>query len=301
MKEKSKSSVSMSLTSSSGSWLNGCLQPQHYFVSLTIDDPDGKNVVRVALSFEQAARMLLYNGTVECTLERYRNSEGELVAEDAERPETVHERMKNRLNETHDSLAKRLEDIRKDVYEMLNSGKVGKSNLSELLNEIETIQSHYASNENFVVQQAEEELGSMQSNAAGQLGVFLQSHGANLKQEELIQMIPTGTAPLAITEKIEPVKDDYVMKTRPPKSIDDMNAREIADIIHDIFRKFESQQDENEKHHRLFKPNVFSRGNKTIIKYISYQCESILQLDEAKAYLKFLISINHIDQFKRHK
>jgi len=301
MKEKSKSSVLMSLTSSSGSWLNGCLQPQHYFVSLEINDPNDKIVARVALSFEQAARMLLYNGTVECTLERYRDSNGNLVTEDVERPETVHERMKNRLNETHNSLAKRLEDVRRDVYEMLNSGKVGKSNLSELLNEIETIQSHYASNENFVVQQAEEELGSIQNNAAGQLGVFLQSHGANLKQEELLQLIPTGTSPLAITKKIEPAKDDYVMKIRPPKSIDDMNAREIADSIQKVFRKFESQQDENEKHHRLFKPNAFSKGNKTIIKYISYQGESILQLDEAKTYLKFLMSINHVDQFKRHK
>jgi hypothetical protein len=183
---KSQSRVCMTLTSSTGTWLNDCLQPQHFYVSLSIDDPEGKALVRVALSFEQAARMLLYNGDVPCTLERYRDTKGELVAEKVEPPETVHQRMKSRLGNTQKELLKRIEDAEKDVYDMINGNiKPGKKSLSELMNNINTIKSHFVSNQSFVVQQAEEELGKMQSNVAGQLGTFLQSKIGIQAPEEL--------------------------------------------------------------------------------------------------------------------
>ena len=299
--DKKTSTVSMNLTSSSGTWLNGCLQPQHYYVSLNIEDPNGEIVARVALSYEQAAKMMLYNGDVECTLERYRDKTGNLTEEKVEPPETVHQRMKDRLKDSHVTLAKRLEDIRRDVYEMLNGGKSGKTNLTNLLHDIEVIQGHYSSNENFVVQQAEEELGSMQNNAAGQLGLFLQSHGADLKQEDLLQMLPVSSSQLAITDKAEPVKDEYKMKQREDKSIEDMTAMEVADRIHKLLKKFESlQPDKGSEKAHLFGSGAFMARNKVSIKYISYQGTSILELDEAKAYLKFLLSVKDLKQFKRH-
>jgi hypothetical protein len=289
----------MNLTSSSGTYLKDCLQPQHYYVSISIEDPDGKALCRVGLSYEQAAKMLLYNGTVICTLERYRDLKGNLISEKVDPPESVHQRMKDRLKDTRSSLQKRLEDIRRDVYDMVNGGKTGKTNLKELLNNIETVQSHYEANEDFTVQQAEEELGKMQNNAAGQLGIFLQTHGLEVAQEDLKKLIPTGT-PLTITDKsVEPVRDDYKMKQREEKSIDQMTALEVADEINFILKKFEQIQPKTEKA-LLHGSSASSSGNKVNVHYISYQCVNKLSLEEAREYLIFLLSIKDIKQFKTH-
>ena len=161
--EKSRTSrIHMSMTQSSGCWLNGCLQKQRYYVSLEILDPNRKCVARAALSFEQASRMLLYNGEVECTLIRYRDEKGKVIKENVEPPETIHQRMSDRLEDTHASLEKRLIDIEKEVYGMVNGDvKRSKGAMKELLQEIRVVKSHLLANEAFVVQQAEEELGEM--------------------------------------------------------------------------------------------------------------------------------------------
>jgi hypothetical protein len=293
------SKISMNLTSSSGTWLKDCLQPQHYYVSINVEDPNGEVLARVALSYEQAAKMLLYNGDVECTLERYRNKKGELVSENVVPPTTVHQRMNDRLKDSHDSLAKRLEDVRRDVYELLNAGKASKSDLKEILQNIEVIQSHYKINENFVVQQAEEELSAMQNNAAGQLGIFLQSHGVDVTNHDLKQLLPIGT-PLALPEKSDPVQDDYQLKERTTKPIESMTALEISDCVHVLLKKLEKQKQDREQPH-LYQSSCSDCRNGIMIQYIGYQGKSKLSLEESRKYLQFLISINNdIKKFKTH-
>lgn len=295
------SKISMNLTSSNGAWLNDCLQPQHYYVSIEIKGPEHQMIARVALSYEQAAKMMLYNGEVDCTLERYVNQNGLLVEEKVEPPQTVNQRMRERLKDTRETLGNRLENIRRDVYEMLNEGKANKKSLATLLGDIETIQSHYVANENFVMQQAEEELGVMQNNAAGQLGLFLQSHGANLEQEELKKLF-SPSVPL-LTDNVKPVKDDYEMKERQDRPIEQMTALEVADCISELFQMFEkNEKNDSDKHKlKLFHSKVyFSKPNKVTIKYIDYHSPTSLCLEEAKEYLKFLRSINNIKQFKTH-
>jgi len=175
--EKSRSSVCMTLTSGSA-WLNGCLQPQHYYVTIDITDPEGKSLARVALSYEQAAKMLLYNGHVECTLQRYRDATGKTAVEKVEPPENVHKRMKRRLSETHKALLERIEDVRLSLHDMVNGDKkANKTTILNLLQEMDTIQNHFLENQSFILQQSEEELSSMQNNAAGQLSLFLQTKG----------------------------------------------------------------------------------------------------------------------------
>jgi hypothetical protein len=188
----------MTLTSSSGTWLKDCLQPQHYYVSITIDDPDGKILARVSLSYEQAAKMLLYNGDVECTLDKYRDEQGKLVEEKVTPPETVHQRMKDRLKETHSSLAKRLEDARRDVF-------------------------------------------------------------------------------------------------------DKLTALEAADVICFQLQKFEKQQSKSEKEKsQLFGSNASAKQNKVNIRYITHQGTSTLLLEQARDYLRFLLTIKDIKEFKTH-
>ena len=308
--ERETSKVSMCLTSSSGTWLNGSLQPQHYFVSLDVKDPEGKELARVALTYEQAARMMLYNGDVECTLMRYRGIDGKMTEEKVEPPKTVHQRMKERLGETQVSLLKRVEDVRRDLYDMINGDeKRSKTKIKEMYDNIATIKAHLQGNEAFVVQQAEEELGEMQSNAAGQLGIFLQTKGLDAPAEALKQLLPVSNGPLLIGEEVKPVQDSYELKARPGKSIDSMTAMQVADVMSKRLRQLEQlenavnvdriEKSEQDKH--LYNSGASeTRSGKVSICYIGYQGHHTIELDEAKAYLKFLYSIKTIDEFKSH-
>jgi hypothetical protein len=296
----------MNLTSSTGTWLNGSLQPQHYFVSLEVSDPDGKSVVRVNLTFEQAARMLLYNGDVECTLERYRDTTGKLVQEIVEKPETIHDRMKERMKETRDSLRKRIEDARRDVYDMVNGNIKGKAALKNLLQNIDTIKGHFVGNEDYVLAKAEEELAEMQENATGQIGLFLQSRGIDAPTDVLKQLLSTG-APLAITDKnIAPIVDNYELKDRPGKLISELTPMETADALGKILRKLAIQEIEQKKitpsteNTHLYCPGTSQHKDKVSIRYINYQSSHSLSLDEARDYLKFLVNIKDISEFKTH-
>ena len=302
--EKNVSTVCMCLTSSNGTWLNGCLQPQHYFVSMDIHDPDHKLVARVSLSYEQAAKMMLYNGDVECTLTQYRDTSGKLVSEEVEPPKTVHQRMKERLSETQESLLKRVEDVRRDLYEMVNGdAKRNKGKIEELLESVKVIQSHLKANESFVVQQAEEELCEMQSNAAGQLGLFLQSKfGIEAPEDAIKQLIPVSKEPLLLGEPIEPVQDNYQLKHREQKPIDDMTAMQVADLLQKRLSQIEKAQPDrgSEKCHLFGARASAQRGEKVNLTYISYQGTSIIELEDAKKYLKFLLSIKSVSEFKSH-
>lgn len=303
--EKRTSTVCMCLTSSNGTWLNGCLQPQQYYVSLDVKDPEGKEVVRIALSYEQAAKMLMYNGDVECTLERYRSTTGELISEKVEPPKSIHQRMTERLAETQDSILKRIEDMRRDLYDMVNGDtKRNKGKIEELLNSINIIQSNLTKNQSFVVQQAEEELQTMQNNAAGQLGFFIQSKLNNIEIDTntIKQLIPISNTPLLLNEPVIPVKDDYTLRKRTTKPIDDMTAMQIADLMQKRLSQLEKiQPDKNKTSCHLFGARAMEqRGKKVSITYISYQGTHTLDLDKAKAYLKFLLSIKDMSEFKSH-
>ena len=296
---KNCSKVMMTLSQSTGTWLNGCLQPQHYYVLLKLNDPDGKLVAEVGLSYEQAARMLLYSGEVDCTLQKYRNREGVLVEEVVTPPETVRERMGKRLADVEGSLAQRLSDVQKDLYAMINGHvKPGKANLEEMRENIDTVLSNLSSNRDYVVQETEKELAAMQSNMAGQLGIFLQTRtGAELPAEALKQLLPVSDGPLLIGENIDPVIDSYEPKERIPVPVEDMTAMEVADAISSRLRAIEKAQSNPAM---LYIAHALHIRGKISIRYISYQVSSVIELDCAKKYLTFLMGIKKVSQFKTH-
>lgn len=300
--------IAMNLVQSSGTWLRGCLQPQHYYVSIGLKDIDGKIVAQVGLSYEQASKMLLYNGDVECTLERYRSETGELISEKIEPPKTVHSRMNERLSDAHDAIINRLFDLEKDLQAMVDGDeKRSKSKLEELVSAANTIRTHLKSNTNFIVQQAEEELGQMQSNAAGQLGIHLQRLGIdNITNDELTKLIPTGSPTNLITDKATVVEDDYQMKNRLLKSVEDMNARQVAEEISNRFRIIERRLNKDnvndlDGHAILYNAGSSDhKGPKVSVLYVGYQGTSMLSLEEARNYLKYLRTLKHAVDFKKH-
>jgi len=314
-RDRNTSTICMNMTQSNGTWLNGCLQKQMYFVSVDIKDPDHKVVARANLSFEQAARMLLYNGDVECTLERYRGEDGTIQNEKVEPPKSVHQRMTDRLDDTMTTLKKRLFDVEKDIYDMVNGDKKrSKTAMKEMLMDIKVIKEHLLENEAFTVQQAEEELGEMQSNAAGQLGLFIQSKTGELPNSETLKrLLPTGgeNQIAQIPDKrVVATIDEYELKTRDKKSIEDMTALQVADAMRKRLKQIEAAQNkylaanpdkDKENNHHLFFANAMERkGQKISICYVNYQGSSLLDLADAKSYLKFLLEIKSLEEFKTH-
>jgi hypothetical protein len=303
-KKRETSSILMSLAQSTGTWLNGSLQPQHYYVLMQIKDPDGKIVTQVALTYEQMARTLLYSGPVDCTLQRYRNETGKLVEEVVPLPKTVKERMHDRLEDVNSSLTKRLEDVKKDLYLMVNGHtKPGKTNLEELMKEIDTIQAHFKSNQTYVAQETEKELAEMQSNMTGQLGLLLQTQaGLQLPGQTLTKLLPVSDGPLLLGEPIEPVIESYELKNRQEIPIDDMTAMEVVDKLQKRLSAIEKKIPHTSAEETILyfaSASLTSKGKISIL-YISYQSPSVIELDLAKKYLKFLQSIKTASEFKQH-
>lgn len=315
---KQTSRVSMNICSSTGTWLNGCLQPQMHYVHLSLEDPEGRLIARVALSYEQATRMLMYNGDVECTLEKYVGPDGKLTEEIVIPPKTVHARMKDRLDESTASVLKRLEDIRRDLDDMVEGdSKRSKAQLRELLSNVEVVKSHIVANRDFDVQKAEEELCEMQQNAMGQLGVYIQNKTGIEAHEQILKALLPISRPdeqLLIGTEITPVVDDYQLKVREKKSIDDMTSKQVAERLFIRLRQIENvlRNDKNNKVKEeetagsysnilpLFSCNATESKNHVNVTYVSYQGTTRLPLPEAREYLKFLLSIKTVAEFKTH-
>lgn len=293
------SKVIMTLCNSSGTYLKGCLQPQHYYVSLEITSPEDIVIARVKMSYEQAARMLLYSGHVECTLSHYLNKDGKIATEKVEKPQSVRERMEDRMGDVQCKLKDRIEDLRRDLDEIINGDKKAtKKTIKDLYKQISTIQSHYASNESFVLQQAQAEVSEMQSSALGQLGLYLQTKtGVELSKDDLEPLLPVG-ARKSIPEAAKPVADSYEQKERAEKSVDDMTARQVAEGIQHVFDRISLSQDKN--HRLLYFPTATTYAGRVMICYVSYQAKNHIDLDTAKRYLKFLQTIEDPKDFKTH-
>lgn len=300
---KDGSKIMMTLANSTGTWLNGCLQSQHYYVHIEIKDPNGKLLAQVGLSYEQAARMLLYNGEVDCTLQRYRDETGKMAEELVTPPETVQTRMKKRLEDVEGSLVTRLQDIQKDLYDMVNGHvKPGKTNLEELMGNVDTVLNNLTSNREFVAQETQKEMAEMQSNMAGQLGLLIQTlTGTQVTGETLRQLLPVSDGPLLIGTDVDPVIDVYTPKERRPVPIENMTAMEVADAIQERLTAIERRMPHNEKETHLYiaRASHTPKGKVSIL-YVNYQGGTTIDLELAKEYLKFLRSMTKVSQFKTH-
>lgn len=289
--------------------LNDCLHPQHYYVNLEIFDPDHKLVCEVAMSHDQYVQLMLSNGEVPVTLVRYRGLDGKLYKEEVDPPESVRDRYINSAKEEKESLKNRMADLRKDLYELLNSGKsVGKTKLSELLDQVKTLEQFFNANMEYILECGAEEISKIQDNARSQLSIFAsQKFGVEKDSIDFTPLIE-GNNQLLLTEKSQPVKDDYQVKERIQKPIDEMTLMELSDNIHNKLKRIEKYEDQyytennlNKERTQLYCPNVWVGKGCIEIKYINYQCSSSLSQEQAKKYLRFLNTINSVNDFSKFK
>jgi hypothetical protein len=290
------STASLHKVSSTGTFLKDCLHSQHYYISLNIDDPEGKILCRVAMSYDQFVKLLVDSSEVTVTLERYRDEQGKMVVEEVKPPESVQDRLIDRLGEVHSDLGKRITDLKKDIYEHLNSGKVGKKDLEKLLLDAEVIESHYASNFSYTVERASEEVNELKENAKAQLSIFLSSKGLDVKPDELTPMLESKSVK-QLPSPQEPIRENYEPKQRQQKTIEDMTALEVADEMHKHLKRLERTSTGNAV---LFNSSANSTRVNVNVRYINYQGSTKLTLEEAKDYLKYLRTVKDASLFKTH-
>jgi hypothetical protein len=300
--KKETSKILMTMVNSSGCILNGALQPQNYYVSIDIKDPNHELVARVHLTFEQVTRMLMYNGEVECTLSRYRGADGKIASEIVIPLKSINQKLEDNIKEIQTQFNDRLNDLHKDVFELINGdAKPNKSKLKDLLHQITILQSHYANNESFMLQEAETELQQATTNATNQLGIFIQSKIGTDKEvplDLLKQMLPVNNNTLQLENKVEPVLDDYTTKIRVPKPIVEMTELELSIEINKELKRIENDKSITSN---LFGSLCKIRNYEIYICYVSHQGTSIVNREKAIKYLQYLKTItSNENNFKTH-
>lgn len=304
---ESQSRIGLFISSSTGTWLNGALCPQHNYIHLQIDDPEGKRLCEIAMTFDQFTHMLVSNMSTLCTLLHYRDKDGEYKEEKVEPVESVSKRMTKRMGKVHEELSNRVNDLYQDVYEMVNSGKAGKTKLKELLQEIKCFKDSFISNQNFTLQQGQEELDDMQNNMRSQLMSFVNKLGGNVNEETIKKLEGQPREVRLIEAKEEPTTTGYQRKERESKAISEMSSMEVADQLSMCLRRLENwelkyrdEATKKDKYKNLFGATSWHQRSTVYIKYKGYQSESKLSLEEAKAYLVFLRTVKTMDEFKTH-
>jgi hypothetical protein len=252
------------------------------------------------MSYDQFVKLLVDSSEVTVTLERYRDLQGKSVVETVEPPVSVHDRLVERLGEVHTDLGKRITDLKKDLYELVNSGKAGKKDLEKLLSDAEVIQSHYHSNYSYTVERASEEVNELKEDAKSQLSIFLATKGITVEPDALSPMLDSpSTKQLPSPE--EPIRENYQLKDRKQKKLEDMTALEVADEMHKHLKRIESTQKKGEDVLTiLYSPSANSSRSYVNIRYVSYQGTTKMSLETAREYLKYLRTVKDASSFKTH-
>jgi hypothetical protein len=289
--------------------LNECLHAQNYYIEFEIKDPEGELVCEAAMSYDQFVRLLLCQSEVTVTLVKYRGLDGEMKEEEVPVSPSVTDNLIEKFGDAGQSLNNRIMDARKDVYEMLNSGKKpSKKALEKLLHDIEVIESHNQSNMPYFVERAAEQVSDITDNAKSQLSIFAQNIlNVDMSANDFAPLIESKSV-LPLPDKTAvPIEDSYELAEREQKSIAEMSAMEVGDALTARLRQIEAAEnkyynkikgDYSDRKH-LFGCHASGHGNKFVdIVYISYHGSSKTELEKAKRYLEFLLSVKSIQEFK---
>ena len=190
-REMSRAYIKQRQSGGDGVCLNECLHPQRFFIELDIKDPSGALVCQAAMSHDQFVRLLLCNMEVPITLTTYRGLDGKRKEEVVPNPDSTKDKFLKGIGEVGESLGERVDDLQRDMYEAINSGKpVGKKALEEMMLNLKVISQHYKSNLPYIVQVAAEEVSDIQENAKSQLAIFAAQHfGADLENSDFTPLL----------------------------------------------------------------------------------------------------------------
>lgn len=195
--EKSKSSISLTITSGCR-YLNGSMAEHQHYVSIEVANPDGQKIARVALSPEQFASFLIGRSSVPCTLDHYWMIDDDTVAlrERVYNPDSILDRMRQRMGDSLKEQDSRLHAIIDSLEETVAAGKpLGKKSTEELIRSLKLAADHRVSGATFVIEQAMEE-GSQLAETAAIRVLLAQGTG---KEGDVAKSLATSFGTLKLT------------------------------------------------------------------------------------------------------
>ena len=189
--DRSESSISIGVSSSTGTWLNASPIQHTSLIRIEIQGPNGRNLVCVDMSLDQFASALVSNSHTPCTVSSYWsvNDDNVRLQERVKPPESVTERMRQRLADSfsdNDEIAKKIQSLLESAG---TKGKMGKKDIEELSNEFSRYVSHRQGNASFVVEQALEETAAIVETAAAHIAL---SHNIPIEDQQKIKRLTEG-------------------------------------------------------------------------------------------------------------
>ncbi len=181
--DRSQSTISLSMASGNR-YLNGSSVMHQNYVNLSVHSPDGRELVEVAMTFDQFASFLCSNMATSCTVDTYWSVTDDCLRlqEVVKEPDSIHERMAQRLNNRLDGMRERIATLQRELDEQAASGKaMSKTKVQEVSRQLEIFSSHFDSNRDFTVLQAKEEVSSIVEQAAATI-----AWNHKLSNEELL-------------------------------------------------------------------------------------------------------------------
>lgn len=166
--DRSRSTVSIG-TASGNRYLNGSAVEHSRWVRLTVNSPDGREICVVSLTFDQFASFLVSNSSTPCTIDRYWsvNDQDVHLTEVVKIPDSINNRMSQRLNDRLDESRKSMAELRAEIASHVDSNKsMSKTKLAELHRKLGWFMESFESNRDFTVEQAQEEVSSIVEQAA---------------------------------------------------------------------------------------------------------------------------------------
>lgn len=210
--DRSRSSIALSMCQGER-YLNGSAVKHRSYVSIRIESPDGRDLVDICMTFDQFASFLVSSSATPCTIDRFWSiNEGCVrLKEVVHPPESIQNRMKQRLEDRLADAEARLDAVIATLDEAIDAGKaMSKTKLAEIRKELGIFKGHNSSNRDFTVEQAREEVSSIVERAAATIAWDQKIEPRDLLAHPGVQQL-LSTSPASvkvISDESRPVSGD---------------------------------------------------------------------------------------------
>lgn len=286
--------IILSIRSSTGHYLRGSEIKQLRYPGIQVISDDGRQLLGVALTFEQLAQMLVGSMETDCTLEYAHGEKPDEVVP----PPSLSQRATQVFGDIQSDMLGRMQAAHDRVYDLLNSGKsAGKTALNEVLHDLRVIRDNFKSNQGYMLNRMQEDVERMRDSVVAQLRAMPQIE-ANPDLTDILPLALTNPEAKPKSEAVPVPKSDY---TKVEKPISEMTVMEVAENLNFELHRIEPlcQTQLGEKT-TLFMASAWASGNFIGVKYISYQGEWSLTLDTGRKYLSILRMVQKASEFVRH-
>lgn len=198
--DRSCSSILLSVVSTNGRYLNGSMVGHDRYVKITINSPDRRDLVEVAMSYDQFASFLFSNSHVPCTIDSFWSINDRCVRlrEVVKVPDSISDRMAQRMDDRLVESESLVDDLLVMLDEQFTAGKsLSKTKISDVLSRLKILKRNMRSNRDFTIHQAKEEVASIIEQA-----VVTISRDNNVNANDVVNSISVASVLSAFDKKL---------------------------------------------------------------------------------------------------